>query len=79
MCYFDTEKERKKIIEKSPWSIKKSLLVRKVWPSNMKWDELDLDTNPFWIRVHNLPPNMMTIESVNNIGNKVGKFLEADK
>ncbi|XVF36692.1 hypothetical protein REPUB_Repub19eG0079400 [Reevesia pubescens] len=67
---FKDEKNKKKAILQSPWSVMNSIVILKEWPVEATLGELDFSTSDFWVHVHNLPlayltkPNAMKIASV---------------
>jgi hypothetical protein len=68
----------KRIIHQGPWNIQNYLLVLRPWSPSLAIDEVKLDLCPFWVQVHNLPYQHMTITNAIGIGKGIGDFLELD-
>jgi hypothetical protein len=68
----------KRIIHQGPWNIRNCLLVLCPWSPSLAIDEVKLDFCPFWVQVHNLPHQHMTVKNAVGIGKGIGDFLELD-
>lgn len=72
-----SEKERDRILEDAPWSVKKALLVLKTGSPELSVEEIDFTFCPFWVQIH-LPLNRMTTGNINKMGKFLGKLLYKD-
>jgi hypothetical protein len=67
-----------RIMALGPWNIKNSLLLLKPWPPTLAIDEVKLHYCPFWVQVHNLPYQCMTVKNAIKMGKGIGEFMELD-
>jgi hypothetical protein len=67
-----------RIMTLGPWNIKNSLLLLKPWPPALAIDEVKLHYCPFWVQVHNLPYQCMTVKNAIKMGKGIGEFMELD-
>lgn len=77
-CTFLHQTDRARILKLAPWSFKRSLLIIKEWAHDIPFDEVKFETAPFWLQVHNLPPDRMNEQNAAMIGGYVGKFITCD-
>jgi hypothetical protein len=75
---FHQEGGRKKAVENGPWTFDKGLLVMEEFVADKTLDEYEFTTIPIWVRVFKLPLGMMTRRTAEDIGDRVGEFLEVD-
>jgi hypothetical protein len=66
------------IINQGPWTIKGSLLLLQPWSSELAIDEVELQFCAFWVQVHELPRQFMTIKNAIRISKSIGNILELD-
>uniref|UniRef100_A0ACD5ZFZ3 Uncharacterized protein n=1 Tax=Avena sativa TaxID=4498 RepID=A0ACD5ZFZ3_AVESA len=69
---------RKKAVDEGPWMFNKSLLVVEEFDPRRSLGEYEFNSIPIWIRIFNLPLGMMNRDTCEEIGNEVGKYMEAD-
>ena len=65
-----------RIMNQRPWNIRGSLLLLQPWSPSLAIDEVKILFCPFWVQVHNLRHQYMTIKNAIRIGKGIGKFLE---
>lgn len=75
---FESKKDRRSILSLGPWFVEGQMIVLKRWETQTPFNKIDFTTNYFWVQAHNLPPNKMSRESAEIIGNQVGKFRDFD-
>lgn len=61
-----------KIMENGPWNVKGALMVVKPWPPELTIDEVDLSSYAFWVQVHGLSFQNLTVVNVIKIGKFIG-------
>lgn len=69
---------KRRALEDGPWMISKDLVVLTDFVESMMLDEMSFVHIPIWVRVANLPLGMMDGDTGKIIGDKIGKFIEAD-
>lgn len=62
----------------SPWSFDGHAILLAKFDGDARVEDIVFDRLPIWIRVFNLPINKMNIRVAMAVGDKVGRFLEAD-
>jgi hypothetical protein len=67
-----------KILSQGPWNIRGSLLILKLWPPNLSFDEVKLITCQFWVQIHGPPLQNMTTRNAIQIGKSLGNLLDAE-
>ena len=60
------------------WFFYKSLLVVKEYTEDISPSEITLDTEVFWIQIHDLPFRMTNKKTDMMIGNSIGKCVDVD-
>lgn len=71
-CTFRTEEDVTIVLNGGPWSIRGTHVVLKRWPSSAILEEIKFNTSNFWVQVHNLPPDKVTLENLHTIGTLLG-------
>jgi hypothetical protein len=61
-----------KIMDNGPWNVKGALMVVKPWPPELTIDEVDLTSCSFWVQVHGLPLQNLTVVNVIKIEKFIG-------
>ena len=69
---------KRRAIEEGPWEFGGDLLIVPDFDESSLLEELEFVFTPMWIRVLRLPFGLMTTETGEEIGNKVGKTIEVD-
>jgi hypothetical protein len=67
-----------RILQQGPWNIRGSLLLLQPWSPDLALEEVELHLCPFWIQLHGLPTQNMTLRNANRIGKVLGNLLEAE-
>jgi hypothetical protein len=75
---FENLDELNRVLDYSPWNIKGSPLFLKCWSDEDAIEDLDFTKAAYWVQVHNLPLELMTVENARNIGASLGELLEVD-
>lgn len=78
MTEFGDEKDKKKVLEMSPWSHEKQQILLQYFEGEQALKEISLTRSPFWVQIHNLPLKSRTRETSYAIGEKIGEVLEVD-
>ncbi|GLT35681.1 hypothetical protein SLA2020_101120 [Shorea laevis] len=73
------EKEKQRIFSSSPWSVKGFHLILKDWPRSQRFDEIDFSRMEFWVQVHGLPKDAMTVENAKRIGSLFPRLISWDE
>ncbi|XP_044405647.1 uncharacterized protein [Triticum aestivum] len=61
-----------------PWRFNKDLLVMEDFVPSKTIDEYQFKMIPIWVRVHGIPMGVMSRETGELVGNKLGTFLDVD-
>ena len=75
---FATMKDKKRIIDGSPWSFEKQLLALLDYDGDLRASDYVFDKVAFWVRVYGLPLKLLNQEVEDRIGRKVGTLVETD-
>nr|POF23781.1 uncharacterized protein CFP56_13718 [Quercus suber] len=75
---FGNGRDKKKVMEMSPWSYEKQLILMQDFEGELVPKEIKLKWVPFWVQIFNLPLKCMTKESGYEIGSKIGVVLDID-
>jgi hypothetical protein len=73
-----TDKEHISKILGQVWNVKGYLLALQPWSPNATLGDLTLKPVPFWIQVHGLPLNNMSLKNSIAIGKGLGNLLKID-
>jgi len=69
---------KRRAIEDGPWEFGGDLLIARDFDDSNLLEELEFIYTPIWVRVLRLPFGLMTLETGEEIGNRVGKAIEVD-
>lgn len=75
---FHQESGKRKAMENGPWMFDKELVVVEDYVPSKRPEDYAFNDIPIWVRVFNLPLGMMNEDSAEDIGNIIGRFVEAD-
>lgn len=75
---FGDEKDKKKVLDMSPWNYEKQLILLQEFEGEQAPTEITLKWSPFWIQIHNLPLKSRTRETGRAIGSTLGEVLDID-
>ncbi|KAJ1392784.1 Ribonuclease H-like superfamily [Sesbania bispinosa] len=77
-CYlfhFNGKQAMKKVIREAPWNVMGLHLSIQPWAPEISLEELSFSLSPFWIQIHGLPIDMMTVSNAAKIGSRMGTVL----
>ncbi|GLT59031.1 hypothetical protein SLA2020_318770 [Shorea laevis] len=66
------------VLDSSPWNIKGSPLFLKYWATDAAIEDFDFNKGEYWIQVHGLPLDMLTVASAKAIGSSLGDLISID-
>ncbi|KAJ4836085.1 hypothetical protein Tsubulata_030890 [Turnera subulata] len=75
---FQDVNDRLRALGDGPWNFNGNHLVLKEWLSNQRIQDVDFSRSEFWIQVHGLVPEQMSVSNAVEIGDFVGKYVQAD-
>jgi hypothetical protein len=75
---FEDLEDLHKVLDFSPLNIKGSPLFLKRWSAEEAIEDLDFMKAVYWVQVHNLPLELITIANAENISASLGVLLEVD-
>nr|POE69162.1 uncharacterized protein CFP56_74507 [Quercus suber] len=75
---FGDGRDKKRVMEMSPWSFEKQLILLQEFEGELVPKEIVLKWSPFWVQIYNLPLKSMTRETGLEIGAKLGLVLDID-
>ncbi|KAL3533425.1 hypothetical protein ACH5RR_006946 [Cinchona calisaya] len=75
-CFAKIDIQR--VLGKASWSFDKNMLILKEFDGDVQPSRMVFDKCPFWIRIYNLPPNLMDKDTGLLMGDKMGKAIAAD-
>ncbi|XP_075640627.1 uncharacterized protein At4g02000-like [Castanea sativa] len=75
---FGDGKDKKKVLDISPRSYEKQLVLIQDFEAELTPKEIELKWSPFWVQMFNLPLKCRTRETRVAIGRKLGEVLEVD-
>lgn len=75
---FGDGRDKKKVMDMSPWSYEKQLVLLQEFEGKLAPKEIEIKWVPFWVQIFNLPLNCRTKEIGMAIGTKLGVVREVD-
>ena len=78
LAIFDTEEHMNNILDRSPWSFDKKLVLLKCFTSDVGSENVTFQRSLFWIWVFNIPIKSMNATVGNYISNEIGVPLLVD-
>ena len=75
---FEDEKDKRRVIDMSPWSYEKQLVHIQDFEVKLTLKEIELKWSPFWIQMFILPLKSRTRETGIIIGSKLREVLDVD-
>ncbi|XP_075663370.1 uncharacterized protein At4g02000-like [Castanea sativa] len=78
LAEFGDEKDKRKVLDMSPWSYEKQLVIIQEFEAELTPKEIELKWVPFWVQMFNLPLKSRTREIEIAIGSKIGEVLDVD-
>lgn len=73
--FFSNEDERRRVLEKRPWTFDNQLLVIHPWKHDIEHDETLFNTSPMWVQAWEIPPQWLTSATVWKIGRVFSQVL----
>ena len=61
-----------------PWSFDNKLLLLCRWKKGLTSTNISFTHSPFWVQIWGLPFEHMSLEVGEEIGSKIGRFIEVD-
>lgn len=77
-CTFNTAIDRDRILHASPWAVKGHIVVLKSWSPSVTLSEIVFTQSPFWVQIHNIPPNRQNLANAKKLGDFIGEFVDLD-
>lgn len=74
---FYHEIDLNRVIEGSPWSFNRKVLLIGRMNESMNPRCVPLNTIDLWVQIHNMQPGFMTEKVMQEIGNQVGKYISS--
>ncbi|KAJ1390976.1 Zinc finger, CCHC-type [Sesbania bispinosa] len=78
LFHFTDEDLMKRIIREAPWNVLGNHLNIQPWNPELSIEEVSFNLSPFWIQIHGLPIEMMTVKNASSIGSKLGSILRVE-
>ena len=72
---FDDALDLERVLEYEPWSFDRNLVVFQRTVDAESALSLDYSSTTFWMQIHNIPPNLVTQETGESIGNMLGSVV----
>ena len=73
---FDDILDLERVLEYKPWSYDRNLVVFQRTVDAESALSLDYSFTTFWMQIHNITPNLVTQETGESIGNRLGTVLQ---
>lgn len=75
---FDNPDEATKVMDESPWMVRNHMLSLQYRGHFMPDYEVKINSCPFWVQLHNIPPEALLRENLLYFGNRIGKVLSLE-
>ncbi|KAF7815390.1 reverse transcriptase [Senna tora] len=75
---FDEEEDCKRIVREGPWAILGRLLIVKPWSPEIAASDLDLDSCLFWVQLHGLPLEGISVGNAVKLGSVAGRVVAVE-
>ena len=75
---FVDKQSMKMALEGGPWSVMGSCLNLKKWEIDQAIHDISFSKVIFWIQIHKLPFELMTLQNVRKIGQVLGELIKAE-
>ena len=76
---FESMHDKMRVLDGTPWSIHKRLIVIKEWEQNKSTKEINFSTENVWVQVLCLPMNQVTLINAQNIADSIFECLVNSK
>ncbi|KAJ1393350.1 Zinc finger, CCHC-type [Sesbania bispinosa] len=78
MFNFQSKKKARGVFEKGPWNVMGHLLSMQYWIHEASVYEINFDVVAFWVQLHGMPLECMTIKNSAKIASLMGEVLEVE-
>lgn len=78
LFHFTREEDKKEVLKKAPWFTMNQLLVLETWHPHVAYHQIEFNSSPFWIQIHNLPLELMNVSNARKLPQKVGEVMEIE-
>ena len=75
---FASLKDKQRVIDGSPWSFNKNLVVFKDYNGDLRGLDYKFETAQFWVRVYGFPLRMLTKQCATIISSKLGELIQTN-
>lgn len=65
-------------MRRTPWFVMNHLLCLEKWKPNTSVEEIAFNKSPFWIQIHHLPLENLSVANAEKLLKKVGEVLEIE-
>ncbi|GLT76032.1 hypothetical protein SLA2020_477160 [Shorea laevis] len=76
--YFFHPVDMQWVLAEGPWRFDNHIMVLQEAQGGRQIVKEELFEVPFWIQIHNLPPDRLTVESGKSIGSAIGRLIKVD-
>lgn len=78
MFHFATEQHKEMVLKRAPWFIMNHLLCLETWNPMVSYYQIEFNSSPMWIQIHNLPLELISSTNATKILQKVGEVIEVE-
>jgi hypothetical protein len=75
---FNTGFQLNWVVENGPWSFENNLLLLRRWEKGLSTRNLSFTHTPFWIQIWGLPFDLVSEQTGEIIGGRIGKYISGD-
>lgn len=75
---FNNKEDALEVLNKTPWYVMNKLISLQFWNSQMSMKEIIFSRVQFWVQVHELPLDFISVKSAEKILNEMGEVLEIE-
>ncbi|KAL4304252.1 hypothetical protein GQ457_10G002780 [Hibiscus cannabinus] len=79
MINFPSRKVRDWVLESGPWHIQQKAIVLRRWMPGLKFDVLQLDSAPVWVKLWHVPLELFSQQGLGYVASAIGKPLYTDR
>ncbi|XP_030970522.1 uncharacterized protein LOC115990895 [Quercus lobata] len=72
---FEMEADAEKVMQGQPWAFDRHLVVVQRYDGSIPVQDIEFKTTTFWIQIHNLPFQLLTVEAAVSIGETIGRVF----
>lgn len=78
-CSFKFQHDKDRILASGSWAIKGTTINFQPWPPHLNLTKIDFSQCPFWVQIHDLPPNRFNLTNAMRLGDYIGSFVALDE